>query len=368
MAIAIDGSSPAGANGTTSQASVTTASFTPPNGSLLVARGSCYASSGDDTSQNAITDSAGLTWTKRVERTQNQDGGGITPPPITIWTAPVVTGTAMTVTTSAPAGTTGFAHMLKVWVITGHDTTTPVVDTAEESTVAGMALTLDTPVAGCLLLGGMCDWGNTSDVPDEDANSTTDYALANADIQSSWAGHRVVGAAGSYVIGTDTLASPAGTNAIAIALQPAAAGAEVFGSAALSAESSLTAAALVNVQGAGALSAQTVLTAAGFNTALGGAALSAEASFTASGIVTQQAAAALTAESGLTAVGLVNQRAAASLAAESGMTAAAVVTVFGVASLSAQSSLAATAAGSSVIVRPNTGTITRPFTGTITRP
>lgn len=214
------------ADGGANQASVTTASFTPEDGSLLIIRGSCYASTGDTTAHNDATTSLGgsLTLTKVVERTKNDDGSGpdIYPPPITCWIAQITTGVSMTVTTSAPSGTLGFAHVCNVYVVTGHDTGSPIDGTAEECTLVGMALEIITTVDNALILGFMCDWGNASDLPDEDANTTTDYTIVNADIQSSWAGHRFVGAAGSYIIGTDTLGSPAGTNAIAIAIKPAA--------------------------------------------------------------------------------------------------------------------------------------------------
>lgn len=214
------------AQGGTNQASVTTASFTPENNSLLVIRGSCYAGSGDTTAQNAVSSSLGgaLTITKIVERTKNQDGAGISPPPITLWIAQVGTGASMTITTSAPAGTTGFAHICTVHVVTGHDLVDPIIDFGEESTLVGMAISLVTELVDSLLIGAMSDWGNSSDVPDEDANSITDFTIADGDHQASWTGHRFVGAPGTYIIGTDTLASPAGTSAVALAIQPAAAG------------------------------------------------------------------------------------------------------------------------------------------------
>lgn len=201
---------------------MTSASFTPPAGSVIVVRASSYAGSGDDSSTITISDTLGLTWTKQVERSQGDDGGGTIPPPIAIFTA-VGTGAAMTVTTTRSNGV-GFNHVQCIHVLTGANTTTPVVDTAEQSTTGAMSLSLDTPVDDCMLIGGMVDWLEGADVPVADANSTTDYAIATGTIQGSWGGHRGVGAAGTYTIGTSFPSSGTDTNAVAVAIQPAAGG------------------------------------------------------------------------------------------------------------------------------------------------
>ncbi len=377
------------ANGGTNQASVTTGSFTPANGSLIVVRGSCYASSGDDTSANAITDSLGLTWTKRVERTQNQDGAGINPPPITIWTA-IGTGAAMTVTTSAPVGTTGFAHAVVVWVITGQHAVTPVVDTAEESTVAGVALTLDTPVADCLLLAGMCDWGNASDVPDADANTTNSYAIANADIQSSWGGFRSVGAAGSYVIGTDALASPQGTNAVAIAIQPGATATNVNAgvATATAAVPSTTDAVAPHAGGPAAAGVSNPVSAslrptATAATATGAAHVAAAALAPSAGSAAGTGsafgpAASLAALAGIATAGATAQLPSLAIAASAQPATGAGVAnqptvstgnlVSALAGVATATATAWRAVARRTITRPNTGTIIRPHTGIIMRP
>jgi hypothetical protein len=95
-------------NGGAAETSVTSPSITPPSGSIICVRGSCFAGSGDDTSTIAISDTEGLTWTTQVIISQLTDGAGTIPPPIAIWTA-IGTGVAMTVTTSIVDGV-GFAH------------------------------------------------------------------------------------------------------------------------------------------------------------------------------------------------------------------------------------------------------------------
>lgn len=210
-------------NGGAAELSVTSPSFTPPNGSIICVRGSCFAGSGDDTSTIAISDSIGLTWTTQVIISQLTDGAGTIPPPIAIWTA-IGTGVSMTVTTSIVDGV-GFAHFQAGRVYTGQHATTPVADTDEvQAGSSAVQLNLTAPVDDCVAFAGMVDWGNTSDVPVAEAGTTTQCAIANGDVQSSWAGFKDNVDTGATTIGTQVLASPDGSNGVAILLQPAAAG------------------------------------------------------------------------------------------------------------------------------------------------
>lgn len=124
MALAIDASSPAIAtqtNGAT--ATVTTASFTPPSGSiLLVAWAGNSASGADPASTPTVTDNRGVpltygqaAWSHRGD-TPNADGQAA------IWTAHVTSSAAMTVTVTNIASSGNRHAALKVYVITGADT------------------------------------------------------------------------------------------------------------------------------------------------------------------------------------------------------------------------------------------------------
>ena len=79
----------------------TSASFTPNNNSLLVAVGFgiTTANGGMRGTDLTITDSAGLTWTSRAATTASPSWSY----GIRIWTAPVTTGTSMTVSIDAGA-------------------------------------------------------------------------------------------------------------------------------------------------------------------------------------------------------------------------------------------------------------------------
>jgi len=83
--LAEDASSPAGVS-TTSAITVTTASFTPPPGSLLVAK---VASDSDGTANMTMTvsDTSGLIWVKRVAASNSNAAG--TEEVATVWTAVV---------------------------------------------------------------------------------------------------------------------------------------------------------------------------------------------------------------------------------------------------------------------------------------
>lgn len=98
--------------------SLTSSSFTPSNNSLLVVIG--HGQKNVQAGSFSISDSAGLTWTSRVAEVAAADYG------VTchIWTAPVTTGTSMTVTFTA---TSAIDYMgLSATDFTGYNTSTPV--------------------------------------------------------------------------------------------------------------------------------------------------------------------------------------------------------------------------------------------------
>lgn len=110
MTLAVDASTPAVASAPAGGGAVTTASFTPPAGSLLLALVAVDAGAG-----GPITDSRGLTWTKRVDASSSANSA-LTGDSAVIWTAPVSTSAAMTVTAGVAAPT---GSVLRVLVLTG---------------------------------------------------------------------------------------------------------------------------------------------------------------------------------------------------------------------------------------------------------
>jgi hypothetical protein len=136
MAIAIDASTPALVGALTA---VSTASFTAPADSLLVAL--CGFDGGNGT--NLISNSAAaLTWTQRVNHQAGEDTGayGAT---ATIFTAVAPAAVSRTVTATASSG--GSQVALKLLVVTGADTTAPVGAVGENhSTTANLTASVYT--------------------------------------------------------------------------------------------------------------------------------------------------------------------------------------------------------------------------------
>jgi hypothetical protein len=136
VAIAIDASTPALVDGLSA---VTTASFTAPADSLLVALCAFGGGSGTNTVSNSA---AALTWTTRVNHQVGEDSGAYAAT-VTIFTAVAPTAVARTVTATAAAG--GSQVSMKLLVVTGTDTTSPVGAVGENhSTTANLTASVYT--------------------------------------------------------------------------------------------------------------------------------------------------------------------------------------------------------------------------------
>lgn len=163
MALVIDGSTPAVATGT---GAVTTTSFTPPDGSILVVAFSGNSTGGSNPSQPSITDNLGshLTYTPvptggpRPGWWSRADGSPTIDGQCAMWTAPVATGAAMTVTVTNNAGSNEAA--VRVWVITGQDPTTPIGDVgkAGSSSASSVAQSYTGQATSGQGFGVICDW------------------------------------------------------------------------------------------------------------------------------------------------------------------------------------------------------------------
>ncbi len=132
MALAIDSSTPAFASSNTGS-TVTTASFTPPTGAVLVAVAFHDTASGNTTNTSVVT-GGGLTWTIRATRNRADAGGQNGH--VQVSTAVVASSASMTVTTT---GTNCLGPVgVYVFVMTGADTTTPFDDLDEASNTSGV--------------------------------------------------------------------------------------------------------------------------------------------------------------------------------------------------------------------------------------
>ena len=99
---------------------LTSAAFTPANNSLVVV----FFTMGDgpnNTNTFTMTDSVGLTWTKRADSGATSDNYHRS----AMWTAPVATGASMTVT-AGTAGDAGGEAVMHIAYYTGYDVGSPV--------------------------------------------------------------------------------------------------------------------------------------------------------------------------------------------------------------------------------------------------
>jgi hypothetical protein len=130
VALAIDASTPAKATGATT--AITTASFSPPAGSMLLALvGRNWPNpAGGNSADGTVTGTGGLTWTLAGRKSLNTGslGGAGTDTAVEIWRAFAVSAPgSITVTdtrgtVAGVSGDPGNEHMLKVMVITGAET------------------------------------------------------------------------------------------------------------------------------------------------------------------------------------------------------------------------------------------------------
>jgi len=145
MALAIDASTPAIATGTTT--AITTASFTPPNGSAIVILFGSNSQAAGDTSITSITNTGtAITWTRRARKNKNasSDGGAGVDGGAEIWTG-VGTGGAITVTVNGLGSGTTHEKAVQAVVLTGADTTA-FTNIAATSSSSGLP---SSTVAGC---------------------------------------------------------------------------------------------------------------------------------------------------------------------------------------------------------------------------
>lgn len=164
MALAVDASTPALVQGDNT---CTTASFTAPASSLLVAL--CMCNSGSGATNTVTNNGTALTWTQRVNHQAGEDSGAYTTT-VKIVTAPALPSVARTVTLTTSG--TGYTA-LKVLAVTGADLTTPVGATAEgHSTTANLSVGYTSTVA---LSRGV---GIAGDANDFNSPSTSDVGFA----------------------------------------------------------------------------------------------------------------------------------------------------------------------------------------------
>ncbi len=215
MAITIHGSS-SWTDGGTTEDPYTSGSFTPPDGSKIYVNASAFAGSGDDNSKMVVSGTV-LTWTQVPGAFLDQftQGGSVAPPPIGWWVANG-TGVAITVEQECVDGI-GFSHLQGIWVLTDAGA---VIDVGTFTGLGAASIDLTATAADQLAMFAMIDWSNSTDVPVKaDPAMTTRKSGASGDVQSHLLADLFSTGAGTVTVGTQVLASPQGTNAVAILVE-----------------------------------------------------------------------------------------------------------------------------------------------------
>lgn len=162
MAVALDASTPARFTGTVSAGgSITSASFTAPANALIEVDAQFDGDNDGHGGTSGISDTGGLSWTKRVERTLSETtaGGGSV-----IWTARTTSSASRTVSVTRTGGSAGalrWSAKVRVW--TGADVDGTPVDTVGANNEGGsgtnnLTTSSVTPGAAGVLVVSGTDW------------------------------------------------------------------------------------------------------------------------------------------------------------------------------------------------------------------
>lgn len=197
MAIAVDASTPARATGNTTQA-VTTATFSPPANSLLVACTSASAGSNSDPTVAITDNNGGFTWTQvgRASKTSTSSTG-ISGGVASIHVAPLVAGaTNLSVTATQTNGSSPTS--LKIYVLTGtllsgttFDGSTIGFSTANDATTTAFT---STSTAGLLVVSAT-EWTAPGTAPTS-ADTTYDAYTQSTNLDGL-SGYRAITAIAS---------------------------------------------------------------------------------------------------------------------------------------------------------------------------
>jgi hypothetical protein len=201
---------------------ITSASFTPPNASVLAVCVSTDTGSGSDVTVS-VSDSQGLTWTNEVERDKGdvgaQDGHA------SIWTAVVATGASMTIGVQSP-NIGGRRLSAKVYVVTGADTADPVGAVGEGSDTTNniTPTAYNSTVNNSRGIGCATDWNQLGLPTSTDTEDAADYAGAISVISLYKAADTPTSGTGVSMNFDGGGAGAAAWNWVAIEIKPAAGG------------------------------------------------------------------------------------------------------------------------------------------------
>lgn len=222
MPLAIDASSPVAFSSPTA-ASITSASFTPPSGSLILVLFGGNNSGATDISIASITNTGtAATWTRRARKNRNagSDGGIGQEGGAEIWTAPAPGG-AITVTINGVGTGSGTDKWAQIQVLTGQDATTLPIAAASSNSGLPSA-TINSCLAGSHVFAVSSDWAQAGlGTAGSGQTIISEYNLAGQISMHAWRTTSVLGAGGNQ---TMNLTAPSGQdyNMCAIEIRAAA--------------------------------------------------------------------------------------------------------------------------------------------------
>lgn len=204
MAIAIDGSTPARWTGTPNNGvDITSASFSPPAGSLLVLTIGADTDASADNLTLSVSDSVNGTtgWTNQVDRDES-DGGGAQESHAAIWTLADAAGGSKTVSVRRTAGLGGTRRIsCKLYVVTGQHAT-PVGNVGEGTTTTNNTTPtiLTTTADDSYVFVSVSDWSQSGSPTSSDGvEDSADYSGAISVMSM----YEAQGAAGSMSMNID---------------------------------------------------------------------------------------------------------------------------------------------------------------------
>lgn len=211
--VTIDGSSPAQVTGTGTR---TTAPFTPPAGSVLVALVSYDTGSGGANNQ-MLSSSPPLSWTLQGRKSPDpgSTGGAGTDGGVEIWTAPVSTSQPYAVSDTQARSNDG---ALKVLVVTGAETPSSGAVAAAFGASGTPSVTLTTTKANSLVVAVSSDWSQRGlGAVGTGQTMLQQYDSPGLVTTHMWRQNTTSAAAGTAL--TSNLTSPAGQNYNALAIE-----------------------------------------------------------------------------------------------------------------------------------------------------
>ncbi len=200
-------------------------SVSAPAGALVLVFASCNSASGQPSSTINVTSVSGGHTATLVKRLSQADGGGSQNAPIGVWGF-TANGSAFQVTQQDTSA--GFAMSQAVYVLTGADTNLANLTIYTFLGTGTPSISGTASQNGSLVVFGLNDWNNTTDLPAGASGMTDDLAIqGSANAIPTYYGHKSVNS-GAFTAGTTALAHQGGTNAIGVLVGPTSATAPVL--------------------------------------------------------------------------------------------------------------------------------------------